>query len=83
MQGMGLLASVLVGAMAGWAAGKIMRADHGLLTMIIVGIFGALIGNGILTVLVGTTLGGWIGQMIVGAAGACLLIWGYRVLRSR
>jgi uncharacterized membrane protein YeaQ/YmgE (transglycosylase-associated protein family) len=72
MQGMGLLASVLVGAMAGWAAGKIMRADHG-----------PLIGNGILTVLVGTTLGGWIGQMIVGAAGACLLIWGYRVLRSR
>lgn len=83
MQGLGLLATLLVGALAGWIAEKVMKADHGLLANIVVGIVGAFIGNGILRILTGGTLGGWIGQMIVGAAGACLLIWAYRALRSR
>jgi len=82
MQGMGLLATILIGAIAGWVAGKLMKANHGLLAMIVVGIVGALIGNGILTFLTGATLGGLIGQLIVGAAGACLLIWAYRALRG-
>jgi len=82
MQGMGLLATILVGAIAGWVAGKLMKANHGLLAMIVVGIVGALIGNGILTFLTGATLGGLVGQLIVGAAGACLLIWAYRALRG-
>jgi len=82
MQGMGLLATILIGAIAGWVAGKLMKANHGLLAMIVVGIVGALIGNGILTFLTGATLGGLVGQLIVGAAGACLLIWAYRALRG-
>ena len=83
MQGFGLLASILIGGIAGWAAEKLMKADHGLLTNIVVGIVGALIGNGILTFVTGRTLGGLFGQLIVAAAGACLLIWAYRALRGR
>ncbi|WP_345742302.1 GlsB/YeaQ/YmgE family stress response membrane protein, partial [Roseobacter litoralis] len=30
----------------------------------------------------GTTLGGWIGQLIVAAAGACVLIYVVRLVRG-
>lgn len=83
MAGFGLLGTILVGGLAGWIAEKLMKADHGLLTNIAVGIIGALIGNGILTFVTGRTLGGVPGQLIVAAAGACLLIWAYRALRGR
>jgi len=82
MQGMGLLATILIGGIAGWIAGKLMNARNGLLANIVVGIVGALIGNGVLTVLTGGTLGGLVGQLVVGAGGACLLIWLYRLLRG-
>ena len=81
MQGLGWLAAIIVGALAGWIAEKIMKADHGLLTNIILGIVGALVLNFILVALMGATLGGWIGQLVVGGVGACLLIAGYRAVR--
>ena len=81
MEGLGWIAAIIVGALAGWIAEKLMKADHGLLTNIVLGILGALVLNFILMALVGATLGGWIGQLIIGVIGACLLIWGYRAIR--
>jgi uncharacterized membrane protein YeaQ/YmgE (transglycosylase-associated protein family) len=37
--------------------------------------------NAILMAVLGYTLAGWVGQLIVGAIGACLLIFIYRALR--
>ena len=34
-------------------------------------------------IIVGATLGGWIGQLVVGVIGACLLIWVTRLVRGR
>ncbi|OWU82492.1 GlsB/YeaQ/YmgE family stress response membrane protein [Phaeobacter sp. 22II1-1F12B] len=81
MEGIGWFAAIIVGALAGWIAEKIMKADHGLLTNIILGIFGALVLNFILVAVAGGTLGGWIGQLIVGVIGVCLLIAGYRAVK--
>ena len=81
MEGLGWFAAIIVGALAGWIAEKIMKADHGLLTNIVLGIVGALVLNFILMAVVGSTLGGWIGQLIIGIIGACLLIGGYRAIR--
>ena len=81
MEGIGWLAAIIVGALAGWIAEKLMKADHGLLTNIILGIVGALVLNFILISLVGATLGGWIGQLIIGVIGACILIGAYRAIR--
>ena len=81
MEGIGWLAAIIVGALAGWIAEKLMKADHGLLTNIILGIVGALLLNFILISLVGATLGGWIGQLIIGVIGACILIGAYRAIR--
>ena len=84
MQGLGWIAAIVVGALAGWIAEKIMKADHGLLTNILLGIVGALVLNFILVAVLGIgTLGGWIGQLIIGVIGACILIGGYRARAIR
>lgn len=71
MSGIGWFGALIIGALAGWIAEKVMKSDMGLLLNIVLGILGAMVLNGILFLVVGNTLGGWIGQLIVGAAGAC------------
>lgn len=83
MQGLGWIAAIIVGALAGWIAEKIMKTDHSLLVNIILGIVGALVLNWLLLAVVGSTLGGWIGQLIVGVIGACILIAVGRAVRGR
>ena len=82
MEGLGWIAAIIVGGLAGWIAEKLMKANHGLLTNIFLGIVGALVLNAVLRGVLGATFGGWIGQLGVGICGACLLIWGYRRLRG-
>ncbi|NIZ10094.1 GlsB/YeaQ/YmgE family stress response membrane protein [Pseudooceanicola sp. HF7] len=81
MEGLGWLAAIIVGALAGWIAEKIMKSDHSLILNIVLGIIGALVMNFLLVTLLGATLGGWIGQLIVGVLGACTLIALGRMLR--
>ncbi|MCE8005785.1 GlsB/YeaQ/YmgE family stress response membrane protein [Aestuariivita sp.] len=83
MTGIGWIGSLIIGALAGWIAEKIMKTDQGLLMNIVLGIVGALVLNALLFAVLGTTLGGWIGQLIVAAAGACLLIYVVRLMRGR
>jgi uncharacterized membrane protein YeaQ/YmgE (transglycosylase-associated protein family) len=45
MEPMSLLAWLIVGAVAGWLAGIVMKSSQGLLINIIVGIVGAFIGG--------------------------------------
>jgi uncharacterized membrane protein YeaQ/YmgE (transglycosylase-associated protein family) len=82
MQGVGWLLAIVIGALAGWIAEKLMKSDHGLLTNIILGIVGAVVGNFILMLIFGATMGGIVGQLIVAVVGACLLIWIYRAIRG-
>lgn len=62
---------------------KIMKSDMGLIMNIILGIVGALVANWLLMLIVGSTLGGWFGQLVVGIIGACLLIWVTRLVRGK
>jgi uncharacterized membrane protein YeaQ/YmgE (transglycosylase-associated protein family) len=85
--GVGILGTLLIGGLAGWIAEKVMRADHGLLMNIIVGIVGAFIG-GFLANALGLRLGeifqGWFwGNLIVSVIGACTLIAVFRMVKSR
>ena len=71
----GLIFWVVVGAVAGWLAEKIMKADMGLGMNIVVGIVGALIG-GFLVGLVGLSDdGGLIWSILVATLGAVVLLW--------
>ncbi len=82
MEGFGLIMTIILGALAGWIAEKVMKFDTGLIMNIVLGIAGAILGNFILGTL-GISFGGLIGQLIVAVAGACLLIFAYRAIKSR
>lgn len=83
MEGVGWFGAIIIGGIAGWIAEKVMGGDHGILTNIVLGILGALVLNAILALVTGGTLGGWIGQLIIAAIGAMLLIWIWRAVRGR
>lgn len=83
MTGIGWIGALIIGGLAGWIASNIMKSDQGLLMNIVLGIVGAIVLNWLLYAIVGNTLGGWIGQLIVAAAGACLLIYVTRLIRRK
>ncbi|GGZ43370.1 GlsB/YeaQ/YmgE family stress response membrane protein [Asticcacaulis endophyticus] len=78
----GWLAAIIVGALAGWIAEKIMKSDQGLLLNIILGIVGAMIANGLFSIL-GISFGGIVGFLVAGVIGACILIALGRMLKGR
>lgn len=72
---MGILVSLLIGALAGFIAGKIMKKGMGLLLSIIVGIAGGFIGSWVFSILGLTASATFWGQLLVGTVGAVLLLW--------
>jgi uncharacterized membrane protein YeaQ/YmgE (transglycosylase-associated protein family) len=78
----GWIAAIVIGGVAGWLAEQFMKSDMGLLMNIVLGIVGAAIASAILSIF-GIVLGGWIGYLILGFIGACLLIWIVRAFRGR
>lgn len=83
MVGVGWILAIILGALAGWIAEKVMKSNQGLLMNIILGIVGAVVGNFILMLIFGATMGGIVGQLIVAVVGACLLIALARAIRGR
>ncbi|BBD45736.1 MAG: GlsB/YeaQ/YmgE family stress response membrane protein [Petrimonas sp.] len=73
---MGWLWFIIIGAVAGWLAGNIMRGGgFGLLMNIVVGVVGALIGGWVFDLLGIGTGDGLIGSLITALVGAILLLW--------
>jgi uncharacterized membrane protein YeaQ/YmgE (transglycosylase-associated protein family) len=72
---------IIVGLIAGWATGKIMRGSgYGPLMDIVIGIAGALIGGWIMRVLGFAGQGGTICTILVAIGGAIVLTLIYRAL---
>ncbi|WP_028744496.1 GlsB/YeaQ/YmgE family stress response membrane protein [Rhizobium mesoamericanum] len=78
--GVGWVAAIIIGGIAGWLAEKFMNSNMGLLMNIILGVVGAIVANAILSGL-GIVLAGWLGYLVAGFVGACLLIAVGRVIR--
>ena len=72
--GVGWIAGIVIGGIAGWLAAQFMKSNMGLLMNIVLGMVGAAIADAILSA-IGINLGGWFGYLIAGFIGACLLIW--------
>ncbi len=72
---MGILAWIIVGLIAGWLAGKVMKGGgYGVLVDIVLGILGGVLG-GWLFGLLGIWQGrGLIGSIIVAFVGAVILV---------
>ena len=72
---MNIIIFLLIGAVAGWLAGTLMKGGgFGLLGNIIVGIIGSVVG-GFVFGLLGISAGGLIGSIITATAGAALLLF--------
>lgn len=70
-----ILMFLLIGAVAGWLAGKITKGKgFGLLGNLIIGVLGALIG-GVVFSLLGLSSHGMIGSLVTALAGAVLLLY--------
>ena len=79
---MNLILFILIGAIAGWLAGKIMKGQgYGVLLNILVGIIGAFVG-GYLFETLGIMTTGIAGELITATVGAVVLIWLIRVIKS-
>jgi uncharacterized membrane protein YeaQ/YmgE (transglycosylase-associated protein family) len=77
----GWIAAIIIGGIAGWLAEQFMKSDMGLRMNIVLGIVGAAVASAILQFF-GIALGGWIGYLIAGFIGACLLIWIVRLVQG-
>jgi uncharacterized membrane protein YeaQ/YmgE (transglycosylase-associated protein family) len=74
---------IIVGLVAGWATGKIMRgAGYGVLADIGLGIVGALVGGMITRALGFYTSGGLIPSILVAILGAVVVVVLVRLLRK-
>ena len=81
---MKILVSVLIGAIAGWLAVKMMKSKSGgVLVNILLGIIGGFVGNWLFDILNLSTNGGWLGSIITSTFGAISLIALLRYLRKK
>jgi uncharacterized membrane protein YeaQ/YmgE (transglycosylase-associated protein family) len=78
----GFLGMLVIGILAGWIAEKVTASDHGLLTNLLVGIAGSFVG-GTLAQLMSLQFEGWIGNLLVAAVGAILLLFVWRAITSQ
>ncbi|MGP4845036.1 GlsB/YeaQ/YmgE family stress response membrane protein [Marinobacter sp. 1Y8] len=79
---MNLILFLLIGGVAGWLAGLIMKGrGFGVLANIGIGIVGSLVG-GFLFGLLGLSSHGTIGALVTATAGAVFLLWIVSVIKK-
>lgn len=75
---------LLIGAIAGWIAGKLMRGDgFGLVGNLVVGIIGGIVGGALLGLAGLTSNGGLVGSLVTAVFGAVVLLWLVSFFRER
>ena len=82
MLGFGLIATILVGGIAGWIASRLMKARTGVLANVGLGVLGAVVANAILRAVGLAANPTLLSQLIIAIGGAALLIALYRALRT-
>ena len=74
---------IVVGLIAGWATGKIMKGSgYGALADIVLGILGAVIGGFVMRTLGFSTSGGLIPTILVAILGAVILVAVVRAVKK-
>ncbi len=78
-----LLVFLLIGIVAGFLAGKIMKgAGFGLVGDLIVGVIGAFIGTWVFGLL-GISSGGILGLLVAAVVGALILLYVIRLVKHK
>ncbi len=72
----GWISYIIIGAIAGWIAGKIVKGGgSGILMNIVIGVIGALIGGFLLSFFLDTAGGGWWFTLFTAILGSVILLW--------
>jgi uncharacterized membrane protein YeaQ/YmgE (transglycosylase-associated protein family) len=80
---MGFLAWIIVGLVAGWLAGQVMKGGgYGVAVDLILGILGGVLGGWIFGLLGIWPGGGMIGSIIIAFIGAVILVWITRLVKK-
>ena len=79
---MSLLVCLLVGIVAGWLAGKLVRGGgFGLIGDLVVGVIGAFVGGFLFNSLGVSSGGGLLGSIVVATVGAVVLLMLIRLIK--
>jgi len=79
----GIFYWIIVGLIAGWLAGKVMKGGgYGPLMDIVLGMLGGILGGGLFGMLGISAEGGLIGGIFVAFVGAVILVWITRQLKK-
>jgi uncharacterized membrane protein YeaQ/YmgE (transglycosylase-associated protein family) len=81
LNGVGWIAAIVIGGLAGWLAEMFMKSNMGLIMNIILGIVGAALLNFVLASLLNVGYSGWLAYLVIGFVGACILIALGRMVR--
>lgn len=72
----GWIGYIIIGALAGWIAGKIVKGGgSGILMNIVIGVVGALLGGFLLSFAFDTASGGWWFTFFTAILGSVILLW--------
>ena len=71
-----MLYSIIIGGIAGWLAGKIMKGGgFGILKNVLLGIIGGFVGGWLFGLLGISLLDGWPGDLLEGVIGAVVILF--------
>jgi uncharacterized membrane protein YeaQ/YmgE (transglycosylase-associated protein family) len=74
---------IIIGAIAGWLAGKIMKGGgFGLIMNMVLGIIGGVVGGWVFGLFGLSTDGGLIGSLVTSVAGAVLILYIGRLIKK-
>ena len=72
---MGIILSLIIGCLAGFCAGKLMKGGgFGLIMNLVLGLFGGFLGGWLFSLL-GIEWGGLLGQLGTAIIGAVVILW--------
>jgi uncharacterized membrane protein YeaQ/YmgE (transglycosylase-associated protein family) len=83
---MNILASIIMGVIAGWLTGKLMKGGgYGILGDLVLGVVGAIVGGWLSSILLGVDLTGGFNltTLIVSVIGAVVVVLIFRLVTRR
>lgn len=77
-----MIGTIIIGILAGWLAGKVMRGQgYGLIGDLILGLIGGVVGGWLFAQLQVAGPSGVIGSLVVATVGAIILVWITHLIR--